>query len=203
MNENTEMQNPIPEVLDENPQEATDPVSLACESVVEPTADVQLPEEVPVEDADLLPAMEEDPDPPSSAPLEDPTLARMQALESELADLKKELLEKKAEADRIENEYDELLSLYPNASLSDMPDCVWQDVKRGMPIAAAYALAERRAFLLREKAVQSNLENKSRSSGSVSGTESDYYTPGEVRMMSAAEVRSNYSKIINSMKKWH
>lgn len=33
--------------------------------------------------------------------------------------------------------------------------------------------------------------------------EGDYFTPAEVRAMSAAEVKANYSKIITSMSRWH
>ncbi len=33
--------------------------------------------------------------------------------------------------------------------------------------------------------------------------EGDYFTPAQVRVMSAAEVKANYSKIITSMSRWH
>lgn len=204
MNENTEMQNQIPEILDENTQEETGEAPLDCAPPTDDSADVGDRDGASVDQNDgLLASVAEDQNSDLDSPLEDSTLTRMQALEDELASLKKELLARKAETARVESEFDELLSLYPNASLSEIPDSVWDDVRRGIPIAAAYAVAERRAFLVREKAKQCNLENKSRSSGAVSGTSNDYYTPGEVRMMSAEEVRSNYSKIINSMKKWH
>ena len=72
-----------------------------------------------------------------------------------------------------------------------------------IPLAAAFALEERKKLLLKERAEAVNAENRQRSSGSVTGTENVYFSPAEVRAMSQAEVRRNYNLIIESMKSWH
>ena len=127
----------------------------------------------------------------------------MDALERELASLK-ELLEKRdAQAARMEKELDEFTALYPHISTRTLPDSVWEDVARGVPIAAAYALAERRRLREAEIANETNQINTARSCGALTGTESDYFSPSEVRSMTPSEVRSNYNKILYSMQKWH
>ena len=74
---------------------------------------------------------------------------------------------------------------------------------QGIPIAAAYALFERRRFTTEQKALEYNHANARRSSGSLEPTAPDYYSPAEVRAMSQSEVRANYDKIMRSMQKWH
>lgn len=98
---------------------------------------------------------------------------------------------------------EEFSALYPQVAIQSLPDSVWADVGRGIPISAAYALAERKRFCAEALAAKSNQSNKERSSGALSGTESDYFSPSEVRSMSPSEVRSNYKKIMYSMQKWH
>ena len=135
--------------------------------------------------------------------IEDPAMARMRALEAELADLKAELIRRESEAVRVEHECREFHELYPNVSLGTLRDDVWEAVKNGVPIAAAYALSERRYLLQRQKAEQINKENQKRSAGALSGTESSFFSPSEVRSMSPSEVRANYKKIMTSMQKWN
>ena len=75
-------------------------------------------------------------------------------------------------------------------------------VKSGIPLAAAYALAERRRQMTALRAAESNQSNRARSSGGVKCTQNEFFTPEEVRTMSQGEVRANLSKIMRSMKKW-
>ena len=100
-------------------------------------------------------------------------------------------------------EYAEFAILYPDVPLSAIDESVMEDVKRGIPIAAAYALAERRRRHAAEAAARSNLENQRRSAGTVKPTAGEYFTPEEVRRMSREEVRTHYPKILASMQKWH
>lgn len=133
-----------------------------------------------------------------------PTEAQSSAddLLAEIARLREELARRDTMAERFAKEGEEFRSLYPGTDLQDVPDSVWNDVKRGIPLAAAYALAERRRYCTEQKALEYNQENLKRSSGSLEPTEPDYYSPAEVRAMSQNEVRANYDKIMRSMQKW-
>ena len=125
-------------------------------------------------------------------------------MKAELESLKKELADTRSLYARLESECSEFGELYPEISLSSLPDSVWQSVKGGVPLAAAYALEARKAELAARRAGQINGENRKMSSGSLSSDSyNDFFTPSQVRAMSAAEVRANYTKIINSMSKWH
>ena len=126
-----------------------------------------------------------------------------QELMNEIERLKAELAQKDAMAERLAREGEEFHALYPDANMQDLPDSVWQDVGRGIPIAAAYALFERRRYTTEQKALEYNHANARRSSGSLEPTAPDYYSPAEVRAMSQSEVRANYDKIMRSMQKWH
>ena len=125
-------------------------------------------------------------------------------LRAELEALKKELEESRAFYARLDTECAEFSSLYPNVSITSLPDSVWQSVKKGVPLSAAYALEVRRAEVKAQKARAVNRENRERSSGAIGiDNRNDFFSPTQVRAMSAAEVRANYTKIIESMSKWH
>ena len=117
--------------------------------------------------------------------------------------LRAELSQKDRLWERLGAECEEFGTLYPDTPLSTLPDPVWKDVARGIPLAAAYALAEKRRLYTEALAQKSNRENQARSSGALNTADADYFTPGEVRAMSADEVRTNYQKIMLSMQKWH
>ena len=123
-------------------------------------------------------------------------------MRDELNRLQNELALRDARLEQISREFEEFNTLYPNTPLSAVQDRVWEDVRRGIPIAAAYALEQRRLEQTARAAAISNSQNASRSSGALNPTESDYYSPDEVRAMSQKEVRANYQKIIQSMQKW-
>ena len=126
------------------------------------------------------------------------------SLREEVSALKAQLAEERALYSRVNAECAEFAQLYPGIPLSSLTDGIWESVKRGVPIAAAYALEERRAAIADMKANAVNSTNRLLSSGSIDPHASEeYYSPEEVRSMSPAEVRANYSKIISSMQKWH
>ena len=148
-------------------------------------------------------------DPPQSPDPPPQALGADQAADSELECIRRELSLLRAQLDgqaqamqRIGIEYAEFCDLYPNRSPEELPDEVWESVRKGVPLSAAYALAERRRIRTEEKARILNEENKRRSSGSVKGDASDYFSPSEVRAMTQAEVRANYQSILLSMAKW-
>ena len=86
---------------------------------------------------------------------------------------------------------------------------MWEDVPsstsvgQGIPLSAAYALYEKRSCMDRLYAEEINRQNSQRSAGRAGlYTKGEYFSPDEVRSMSASEVRANYKKIRESMKKW-
>lgn len=131
-------------------------------------------------------------------------LSEIDSLRAELVSLKAQLESERALYSRMNSECAEFNLLYPSVSISSLPDSIWESVKNGVPIAAAYALEERRAAVADMKAQSVNAANRQLSSGSIDAPATEeFYTPDEVRAMSPLQVRENYSKIISSMSKWH
>ena len=125
-------------------------------------------------------------------------------LREKLDSLKKELEGTRSAYERLSGEYAEFSELYPNVPVTALPDSIWKSFKAGVPLAAAYALFEKKEAVAKEKASSVNAKNKELSSGSLSkGKSEEYFSPAEVRAMSAAEVKANYAKIITSMSRWH
>ena len=122
----------------------------------------------------------------------------------ELKALREELLEKRKVFEKMSRDISEFEEIYPDKKVNEIPDSVWESVKSGIPLAAAYALYERKNAFRADVAKSINVANSSLSTGSI-GREvtENFYTPDEVRAMSRAEVKRNYSKIIESMKKWN
>ena len=128
----------------------------------------------------------------------------IEELKKQIADLKEMIRIRTEEQERLTREIGEFSELFPEKTLEDIPESIWQDVRRGIPLAAAYALLEKKKQLETEKAYNVNKRNARLSAGMVGvGTSSEYFTPDEVRAMSRSEVRENYAKIIESMKKWN
>lgn len=122
----------------------------------------------------------------------------------ELKALREELLEKRKAFEKMSRDISEFEELFPEKNVNEIPDSVWESVKTGIPLAAAYALYERKNAIRRDTAESTNVENRSRTTGSIGRDTTDsFYTPDEVKAMSRAEVKSNYSKILESMKKWN
>ena len=162
----------------------------------DPTADPETNEaSAPASDPDTAPQAL----PTASMPAD----ADTESLRQELKLLRQKLDEQTRMMERMGSECEEFRSLYPDSSLESIPDEVWGSVKKGIPLAAAYALAQRRAQRTEELARLRNRENTLRSPGAVRDASSGCYTPDEVRAMSPAEVRKNYQSIMLSMQKWH
>ena len=106
--------------------------------------------------------------------------------------------------EQIASEYKEFSELFPGVSLAELPDSVTESVRSGVPLSAAYALYRYRRELAESAAAEINEKNSTRSFALKRSDSSDsYFSPGEVREMSEAEVRANYSKIIDSMSHWN
>ncbi len=129
--------------------------------------------------------------------------AELEALKFENSALLKELEERKNLSMRLENEIGEFSEMFPEVSLSEIPEKIWNEVKRGLPLSASYARHERRISLARKKAAEINNAAREMSSGSISGGSDNYLSPEEVRKMTPGQVKENYTHIINSMKHWN
>lgn len=134
--------------------------------------------------------------------------------EDEIEDLKQEIVYLRQELLSLEElrkclkwlieQINEFTVLFPNHSLESVPEEVWESVKCGVPLAAAFALYEKKRFDAAQLAESINKRNASLSAGKAGiNTASEYFTQEQVRSMSRAEVKANYSKIIESMKRWN
>lgn len=128
---------------------------------------------------------------------------RASRLESELAALKADVEKERAQNSRMLAEYAEFSELFPDVSPDKIDDLVWESVKNGVPLAAAYALYDKKRSAEKRSAEAVNEKNSASAAGSVKGAGGDeYFSPAEVRAMSRGEVRANFDKIMSSMKKW-
>ena len=218
MNENTERIDlsdephlqgsyPDPEKVEAAPAETVSQDPLSTDAPQEEASKEETT--APVEsdrDLDLLPSPAEarDPDPltppAEGASLPDP---RIDQLRREVEELRASLAYHHLDRAEREVRTGEFSSLYPDVTYEDLPDDVIADVRRGVPVAAAYALSERRRILREARAAEINRQNRSRSAGGLGIGETDLFSPAEVRAMTQAEVRANYDKILQSMQTWH
>ena len=56
---------------------------------------------------------------------------------------------------------------------------------------------------LKRRIEEINRANRENSAGSVRGVQSDYFSYNEVKEMTPAQVRKNFSRIVDSMGKWN
>lgn len=195
--------------MNENTNELDCPAALDDAPAAAAAAEQDLPlrtEVEPADAADLPTAPIGDPAFAGGAPDPgaDPTdPAELSRLREELTQLREELTRKEAVSFRLGRECAEFRDLYPEIPLSAVPDEVWNAVRDGVPLPAAFALAERRRERLEQAAKDSNRRNLSRTSGELGQEAPSYFSPEEVRRMSRDEVRENYSNILLSMQKWH
>ena len=156
------------------------------------------PEKAEAADADKEPAAEEN-------ELE-ADMQTIDALKAEIEHLKEQiekLEELKRSQNRILAEIGDFVSLFPEIPIEEIPDTVWESVKQGAPLAASYALYEKRMVAEAKRIAEINAKNAKKSPGAAGkDTAGEYFSPEDVRRMSRAEVHANDSKIKDSMKKW-
>ena len=140
---------------------------------------------------------------------ENPTAAgspgqdELAGLRAEVGRLREQLAAQQESLLRLSREAAEFAGLFPDQKLSSVPDEVWEEVKKGIPLAAAYAYHQVRCERQAAVAAEVNSKNTESSAGPVDGRgRSEFYSPAEVRTMSAAEVRANFDRIVDSMKLW-
>lgn len=127
----------------------------------------------------------------------------IEGLRGELSSIREELCRRDVVYERASSECAEFIRLYPGVSLSEIPASVWEMARGGVPLAAAYAYGEVIRRQKEAEIAEADRRAREASSGSLSGGGEEFYSPDEVRRMSPEEVRANYKKITDSMKKWH
>ena len=91
---------------------------------------------------------------------------KRQLLEEQILALEGELERKKAEADKKASEYTEFKKFYPDVNENDLDPEVADMVNGGVPLAAAYALYEKKQAQRNAEAVAHNKATKSGGFGS-------------------------------------
>lgn len=153
--------------------------------------------EIPFEIEDVEEAVAQE-----AAPDEEAVTSDFSAEMEELKALRCEVERLRAEAERLAEGYAELMYLYPSAQLSSMPDSFNEAVRQGVPPAAAYALEMRRREVRAKRAEAARRSAEKTSVGKISTVDDGLFTPDEVRGMSRREVRENYGRIMESMRRW-
>lgn len=123
-------------------------------------------------------------------------------LTQRIIQLERELAEERVAVRRMMEECGEFSSCFPDVSLQSVPEDVWNRVREGVPLAAAYALYEKKRNSQRAQADARNQQNAAQSSGVICGGDARYFSPAEVRAMSRGEIRQNYDRIFESMRHW-
>lgn len=159
----------------------------ADENVGDAIEDTVTENDAPEENNDLPPSIEE--------------------LNQTIASLKNELEAYKsaaAQQEAIAKQITDFSELFPDISVRSIPDEVWDDVKNGNSLAAAYSVYERRITEAARRIERINAKNAERSAG-VAGKNmtQEFFSADDVRKMSPSEVRANYAKIRRSMEKWN
>lgn len=131
-------------------------------------------------------------------------VSELETLRREVTRLSGELKKREELTRRMEEEIGDFSGLFPDRKISEIPDGVWNDVRSGIPLAAAYSLYEKREEAKARQAGEVNRRNSELSSGSLGSNEpNEYFSPSEVRKMTREEVHANYSGILESMKRWN
>lgn len=125
-------------------------------------------------------------------------------LREELERLRGRLADIEKENSRMIAEVGEFSELFPEVTIDAIPSEVWMSVRGGVPLAAAYALYEKKCRTHSELVDSVNQRNNERSTGALRGEgDSQFYSPSEVKKMSPSEIKAKYNIIIESMKKWN
>lgn len=183
-------------------QDPVDPAKIPTETEESETSAPPVDDDFKIFEKSASPDSEPALDPADHSPALETDRADLAELREEVKRLREALASKDAAVTRMREECDELWELYPGITVEALPDEVWEAVRRGIPVAAAVALSERKKFLTVQRAAAANAENRMRSSGAFEHAKNSYFSPDEVRSMSVTEVRENYQSILKSMQKW-
>ena len=126
--------------------------------------------------------------------------AEIARLNEEIRILNQRLTQKQERESLMGIQIEEFSKDFPEVDLKSIPEEVFDGMRSGNSLASSYALYKIRADRISEQ----NQKNAYRSSGRIGkSAASEYFSADEVRKMSPAEVKANYTKIIESMKKWN
>lgn len=111
----------------------------------------------------------------------------------------------RAEKENVTSQIAEFVKNFPGVSPEEVPEEVWNEVKKGISLSHAYALWKLNGESGSDTDMASviNAENSSRSLP-VENDRSEplAYTMEDVEKMPSSAVKGNYKKILNSMRKW-
>ncbi|MBO7310737.1 MAG: hypothetical protein J6U86_05025 [Clostridia bacterium] len=126
--------------------------------------------------------------------------AEIARLNEEIRILNQRLTQKQERESLMGIQIEEFTRDFPEVDLKSIPEEVFDGMRSGNSLASSYALYKIRADRISEQ----NQKNAYRSSGRIGkSAASEYFSADEVRKMSPSEVKANYTKIIESMKKWN
>ena len=131
-----------------------------------------------------------------------PEQDELERLRARISELEGELAERTALSERVERECGEFEQYFPRVSLRHVPDVVWRVVHAGVPLAAAYALYEKKKQLREQLREQRRQSSEAQTPHIESVAQKEYFSPSQVRAMSQREVRENYDRIFESMRHW-
>lgn len=103
----------------------------------------------------------------------------------------------------LEKELEILKRLFPELTVEDIPDQVFEECTDGKGLAAYYALFYMTSEMEKEDMRKKNDENHRSAPPEIKESEEDtFFTPEAVRAMSDKDVRRHYKAIMSSMEKW-
>lgn len=111
---------------------------------------------------------------------------------------------RKAEAENaLSEEIKRFRELFPNVAASDIPDCVWEDMEKGIPLPYAYSLYTLTGESNNAYAATVNERNSRAAVPPITeGADEGELSMDEVENMSAAAVKKNFPRILRSISKW-
>lgn len=107
------------------------------------------------------------------------------------------------EQEKAHAEYREFCDLFPDLTLTELPDSIIESVAGGVPFLAACALYEYRRAAAEKAAAEINEQNRDFSFAvRQNSVQNGMFTREDVMDMTPSQVRGNYKRIIESMKNW-
>ncbi len=97
-----------------------------------------------------------------------------------------------------------LKETFPDIKQEDIPNEVWESVKKGESLSGAYALYFVKQLKAKADIERINELNRKKAPPKIKhdGGDETYFSPEEVRSMSEAQVRKHYNAILASMDNW-
>ena len=105
---------------------------------------------------------------------------------------------------RMNSELAQFYEYFPESSLDEVPEQIWERVRRGLSLSAEFSLYLLKMERERKSVSEINKKNRQMSAGALGVSEGErYYSPSEVKKMSPAQVKAHYDDIVESMRHWN